>query len=533
MTDRTPAGPGLEHLAVAAGKITSQLELEKVREQIVLTLSDDLGAAFAALWVAEYCGERHGITHPEDSTCLPDSLRLAAWHGLSEISGVPDCTIPDDPALGGIACDMSPLIHDRPGELPSIADPNWLKSNDIRSFAGFPLVRGGRLLGIIAYYGRSPIDDNLRLMLMLLAHHCAIALDNACQHRRIMASERRLQALMDGAIDSVFILGVNGRILTTSRSACRNLRYNPDEFANIGFMDLDPDSYEHLRDAFPELLAGGTATYNGSFITGSGGRLPVEVRAGAAVYDGDTVIQAYVRDVSERIDQQRQKADLVSMITHDLKGPLTVMMGYSEIILEQYADGLDEFVKEGLHAIQTGGIKLRGMIEDYLSLSKLESGSQRLNRAPLKVTDLVERAVNTMRFSAKLKKQRMEVSIPDCVKTVYVDGRLMDRAITNLLVNAVNYTPFEGLITVTCSASQDKRFAHISVADNGVGIPADEIDMVFDKFYRSTTGGGKGTGLGLAIVKSVAEAHGGSVTVESVEGKGSRFTLCIPLGRGE
>lgn len=521
---------GCENLASAVARIYSHLDAGKVGNQVVRALTEDFGARCAALWLADNTNNSSGCVEALDCAGSGVPLHLKAWSGLEDASIFAyNVHCPCNKSGGQPAVDASCIPDGIWSSMPVVADPVRLKADGVTSSAGFRLMDGDRLAGMVAYFGAAPLDDGLRSMLSLLAGHCVIALTNACKHQQLHGAVERLRALIDGAIDSVFILGADGRILFTNRSACRHLGYGRAELEKLGFSSLDPVSFGRLRGSYAEMLSGETVTYPAIFMSKSGEPMPVEIRAGAAIFDGDTVIQAFVRDTRERMAQERQKADLVAMITHDLKGPLTVIQGYSEVIADQFPAGsLPGLVEEGMTAIRTASVKLRSMIEDYLSLSRMESGMLKMEKTLTPVCSLITNAVESVRFSADVKKLALKVGCVDERLIINADPRLMDRAVTNLMLNAVNYTPRGGTICVGCTTAMDNGRIEISVSDTGVGIPADELHMVFDKFYRSSTGGGKGTGLGLAIVKSVAEAHGGEVTVESVEGKGSTFKLTLP-----
>lgn len=529
MADRAQYNPGIENLLAAIGRISEDVELDKVQSQIVRAFTEDLGAGSAALWLVKKGDDCPGC--PCRLICADQKcLQLQAWHGLDDALALTS-RIP----LGHLAAyNKSPLLQEPiPAESltgVSVADKDWLNAKGITSSTIIPLVYDSNIIGLIACFRCTHTAPEFHGVASILARQCTLALRNSVKYTEVKRSAERLQSLIDGAVDSVFILGPEGMILFSNRSASRHLGYTKDEFGRISFKQLDPASFDRLRGSYAELLSGEAVTYPGSFTSKSGEAMPVEVRAGAAMFDGDTVIQAFVRDTKNRMEHEKQKADLIAMITHDLKSPLTIIQGYTEVISEQYMDSLPEFVREGMEAIRTGSIKLRALIEDYLNLSKLESGTVKLDKMPTDIGALVIKAVKAVKFTAGLKKLDLRVECLDGIPKVYVDPKLMDRAVTNLFINAVNYTPRGGSITVGCKLAPEGSRVELYVADTGVGIPAAELDMVFDKFYRSSRGGGKGTGLGLAIVKSVAEGHGGKVTVESVEGKGSTFRMTIPVG---
>jgi len=243
----------------------------------------------------------------------------------------------------------------------------------------------------------------------------------------------------------------------------------------------------------------------------------------------------YYRDITDRKNMERQQADFYAMMTHDIKSPLTSVMGYSELILKDRSDDLDEDLRYMVGAIHNASVKLYHVVDDILSLSRLESGRLAVNPVPSNVKQLLSEVCGDMEHVFRDKGLAFETDIPDELPTVVVDPKLLQRAVTNLLQNAANYTPAGGSITISANTveSEDGTAVSVTVADTGCGIPVEERHKVFEKYYRSrTTCDVKGTGLGLAIVKAVAEAHKGRVELESEVGRGSAFRLILPVAPG-
>lgn len=520
---------GLKNLVDATRKITSRLDMDSVLGQIVRSLTEDLGGVFAAVWIVEHGDRCHNCDMHEECLDKNSCLHLKAWSGGNDKNpGVAERIPLGVMKIGTIGLSKSPYLANDITNDPMILDRGWFNGSGIKSFAGFPLLHAGELFGVMTYFGETELSCELGDMLLCLAHQSAMAVVDAEAHRKVIESEERYRALIDGAIDAVLILGPDGRILASSQSATRHFGFNHDELSAMSIKDLDLGSFEIFKDSYPSLLAGETVTYSGIFITKSGNPLPVEVKAGATIYDGDTAVQAFVRDITDRVKMEKHKSDVVSMLTHDLKGPISVIVGYSEIIKEQYWDDVPEFVKEGIHSMHKAGDRLISLVNDYLSLSRMESGTLVMKREPTRVKALIERGLETIALRAREKELDTGVDCDPDVPDIEVDPLYMERAVTNLLINAVSYTPRGGKIIVSCAMSGGGGKAEITVSDTGVGIPEDELPLVFEKYYRAAGGKTKGTGLGLAIVKAVVEGHGGTVEAESVEGKGSTFRIIVP-----
>lgn len=242
--------------------------------------------------------------------------------------------------------------------------------------------------------------------------------------------------------------------------------------------------------------------------------------------------QDLLTEIEARKLIEQQRSDFFSMVTHDLKTPLMTISGYLELLTDRMKGPPDDESIVYIHAIEKSLARLRTMVEDFLDLSRLETGAAILNSEHEDVVSLLEDAVSGLRKAAADRGVTLELQTVEPLPMVYMDRMYVERALTNLLANAVGYAPDGGMVLAGASVrgKGDARLLEITVADNGPGIPKDEQPKVFEKFHRVRgSGGRKGSGLGLAIVKSVAEAHGGGVELESEPGKGSVFRMLIPV----
>jgi len=528
--DGIEKGYGLKHLVEASRRITTHLELDLVLGQVVTSLTSELGAVYATVWLVEKgdkCGDC-GLKHEclENDECL----HLKAWDGPEGNNGSTDSRAPVGMLkIGTIAQSKSPYFSVDVISDPMLADPVWAMAKGIKAAAVFPLVADERLIGVLGYYGERPIDPELGDILLCFAHLAATAIEDSEQHERVRQSEETFKSLVDGAVDPVLIFDPDGSIINASRSACQMLGYDKDTLLNIDVRDLDVASESRLTSFFNAAGSGGVITYETTLLSSTREPLSVEVRAGSIKYGGIPAVQAFIRDISERKRLERRKADLIAMITHDLRAPLSVILGYSEVIKDQYWAGLPDFVREGIDAITVSGEKLQSMIEDYLNLSKMEAGILTMKKVTVSIPALVNRAMDTVMLKSGEKGLKLTVSCPADLPDIQADPKHLERAVVNLLTNAVKYTPRGGSISVECLVDQVAGITEFSVTDTGIGIGPDELTKIFDKYYRSEKSGGKGVGLGLAIVKSVVEAHGGSVSVESGVGAGSTFKVRLPV----
>ncbi len=228
---------------------------------------------------------------------------------------------------------------------------------------------------------------------------------------------------------------------------------------------------------------------------------------------------------------EKEKADFSAMIVHDLRSPLTAVIGAASILEEGLAGPVSQEQKMWAGKIQAGTRTLLGLINDFLDLSKLESGHIDLVKEETDLKELVQSTLDQYRILAQKKKISLVSSVISDLPRIHADPRRLDQVLANLLSNAVKFTGEGGEIEVGAS-QENAAETKLWVKDNGVGIAAEEIGQLFEK-YRQTTSGKtstyKGTGLGLVICKMIVEAHGGRIWVESEERKGTTLFFTLPL----
>ena len=237
------------------------------------------------------------------------------------------------------------------------------------------------------------------------------------------------------------------------------------------------------------------------------------------------------RQASELEKANKLQADFAAMIVHDLRSPLMNITGVAEVMIGGTFGPITEEQKKWLRRIQANSRTLVDLVSDFLDISKLESGYVEVRKEKVDLSDLIQKSVENYRLLAQEKK----ISIRDAVDlsllpAVQVDPRRLDQVLSNLISNAIKFAEEEGELEVGAALAGPSQ-VKVWVRDNGVGIPADEISQLFQKYRqggnakRST---GQGTGLGLVICKMIIEAHGGRIWVESQPGQGSTFFFSLP-----
>jgi CHASE2 domain-containing sensor protein/signal transduction histidine kinase len=243
-------------------------------------------------------------------------------------------------------------------------------------------------------------------------------------------------------------------------------------------------------------------------------------------FDHEKYLLCLFTDVTKMKEMEIMKGHIVSVVSHELKQPLTGIMGYSNLLLLK----LEGRLREDAAVIYKDSLRMRRLIDTFLDLAKLESGQMPFTRVPIKLIELLNGVLETLKPIAVEKKINIHIEKPDGVPPLSLDPDLTKQCLVNLVENAIKYSPPESDIVIKMTPAED-RF-RIDVIDQGYGIAEGDLDKIFDKFYRvrsQTTEKVRGSGLGLAFVKEAVEAQGGTVTVQSALNKGSTFSITFPL----
>jgi two-component system NtrC family sensor kinase len=236
-----------------------------------------------------------------------------------------------------------------------------------------------------------------------------------------------------------------------------------------------------------------------------------------------------MQDITHLKELDRIKSEFVTTVSHDLRSPLTAILGYTQLIAR--AGELNEQQKEFVRRVQLSVEQITDLVTDLLDLGRIEAGlDASKEKAPIAV--LARYAMEGLRGLAEAKAMRMEADIPDSLPMILGDPIRLRQMVGNLIENAIKYTPRGGGVRVEAEADGDQVV--LRVRDNGPGIPPADQPYLFDKFYRASNipDDMPGTGLGLSIVKSIVDHHGGRIWVESKLGEGTSFTVVLPTAGG-
>ena len=335
--------------------------------------------------------------------------------------------------------------------------------------------------------------------------------------------------------DVLIIAGVDGRITFANRRAAAVLDSSEHALRGRDLLELlaeaEQSSPEAGRDVLVRLVVDRAKIEREITIRGARPRhFTLRMAAVCSGEDGRGAVRGIVAslsDITRQHELQQTKNDVMALVSHEMRTPLTAIQGMSELLAQFELD--PERSREMSIAIHDEAKRLTHMISEYLDITRLESGTTVLRRSAVRIEALVERTLLMLDPLAAERGIRLTRHLDSSVPPVLADADLLSRAISNLVSNAVKYSPPKTEVVI--SARNAANGVSIEVADQGYGIPEDSVNRVFEKFYRVPRVQDvdvPGTGLGLALVREIAELHGGSVAVRSSVGAGSVFTLWVP-----
>lgn len=355
----------------------------------------------------------------------------------------------------------------------------------------------------------------------------AMALQIEKMLSEIAEDRDRVETILATMADGIIIVDNTGRIVLFNRASEGIFRRETSTVLSkpIGESDLHPDLDEMVQETLRKrrlvrkelrLSAG-----KGEIIL-SAYSLPIRDQASAV--KGAVVV---IHDLTEIRAHERAQKEFVANVSHELRTPITAVRVTAEALLAGAKDDpalLERFLKTQVNESE----RLSSMIDNLLEIAQKEAGRRKPNKSNVELYELASRIVTLHKAESKHDNNEIILDIPDDL-LIYADRQQLSQVLSNLIDNAVKYTPQGGMITINAEAKDSS--VYLSVSDTGIGIPNDEVPHVFERFYRVDKARSRrlgGTGLGLSIVKDIVEAHGGTITVDTELGRGSTFTVILP-----
>ncbi len=347
------------------------------------------------------------------------------------------------------------------------------------------------------------------------------------RNRLVAADEeaKRVMAIVESMVEGVVVINNDQKILLINSVLSRAFDLKREDIQGRFFWEVfrDPTINEMiakgLKDRYASTLEHSILLSNSIF------QIQISPVFKASEFLGVTAV---FHDVTKLKELERMRSDFVANVSHELKTPLTSIMGSIETLKEGAAEDPNNRSRF-LNVIDEHSKNLHHLIEDLLLLSKMESGRENLKREPLNVEKILKKVIGVLDLALTDKKIKVRIDLSEEPFLILGDAKSMEQVFSNLIDNAVKYNGPGGKITVR--GFYETATAKIEIEDTGIGIPDSDLPRIFERFYRvdkSRSRESGGTGLGLAIVKHIIERHSGQIQVKSHPQKGSTFTITLP-----
>ncbi|MBI5957089.1 MAG: PAS domain S-box protein [Chloroflexi bacterium] len=414
---------------------------------------------------------------------------------------------------------------------------------NLRQVVSLPMIVADQMLGILFIfrsYAGSP-GQNDYLLLQSFADQAAIAVSNARMYEFANQERQRLAAILDYSADGVMILDSELRIERWNRALSRMTGWQVEQVTGRPHdvvvrwkrREIGPDLAQAVAGGWPRRV-NGDSPVDTLYIEGDLERLDGTLLSVGITYaplskpgGGLQNVIGNVRDITHFREAERLKSTFISVVSHELKTPVALIKGYADALSREDADWDQATIRNGLTVIEEEADRLTELIENLLAASKLQAEGMRLNLDDVSLATIAQQAID--RFTTQTDRHVLRAEFPPHFPVIQGDHTRLRQVVDNLLSNAIKYSPNGGTITLCGSFTAEQ--VSVSVSDEGIGLPPDQLQKVFERFYRvgsSLTHKAQGTGLGLYLAHAVITAHGGQIWAENNPGGGATFSFSLP-----
>jgi two-component system, OmpR family, phosphate regulon sensor histidine kinase PhoR len=390
----------------------------------------------------------------------------------------------------------------------------------VHSLVYVPIQIHGHVFGVLGVDNRTeraPFKDRDVKLLSAIAEFAVIAIENARLYATTITERNKLETVLTRIQDGVIVVDADQRMVMANQAAQSAFNLPGQPVVGRQFKDVfsQPELLELIDSANKSLS----------------NRVEISVEDGR-VFNAqltpipDVGIAITMHDITYLKKLDRIKSDFVSTVSHDLRSPLTAIMGYVELI--ERAGPINDLQRDFVRRVQVSVQNITTLVDDLLNLGRIEAGFD-ARKESINLGQLIYYSAEGFKKQLTDNGHHLQLELPNTFPPIFANPVQFRQMIDNLLDNAIKYTAPGGTITIHGTVEQNQIILQFN--DSGIGIPALDLPYIFDKFYRASNVNGDvtGTGLGLAIVKSIVESHDGRIWVDSTLGQGTTFTIVLPL----
>lgn len=407
------------------------------------------------------------------------------------------------------------------------------------SMIAVPLYASSSVIGVVSCFSSrsGAFDDDDARLLLTLSSEAALAMEKAALYQTTLEDKNKIETIINSLTDGLMVLDQEGRLVLANPFITKLIGLKDEDYERKLDAILEHASYSMefkdmtLEEALEGVLASGRSSKNELVIDTDPPIIfqvfwvplaDVEGRVAGAVI--------LLHDITDFVELDRMKSDFISIVSHELKTPLTSINGFVRLMAAERVGPVTEKQRHYLDVVQKQTESLTVLINDLLDLSRIEAGIIEVCHEPLVVSEVIGGVMQQLDNLAHEKEITLRVDIAADLPMISGDQARLGQVFMNLIHNAIKFTPQGGDIRI--KAMKMGEFCLVKISDNGIGISAQDLPRIFEKFYQvdsSSTRRQSGTGLGLSISRQLITAHGGEMWVNSTRGKGTTFSLTVPF----
>jgi len=520
-SENASARASLELLYEIGREVAAALELQVVLERLLFLSMSNIGANSGSIIVIDEGGNPaesafliEGKPHDHESL----QLRVTYERGLA----------------GWVARNKQAVL------VPDTSvDDRWLQRPDdakertgAKSAVSVPILAQEKLVGVITLVHPTPgffTAHHLELI-KAIGDQAGTAVRHAQLFNSLQSAHRRYRELFDDSVDPILITTFQGQIVEANRRAKQTVGLKNGDLLLTNILEMQDGAEEIIEDNLENLSNGETVIFETAFVSKTGYEFPAQVNVRGIEYESEAQLQWIIRDITERKNLDNLREDLIAMVYHDLRSPLTNIMSSLEVLLSMLEGHEEPAIRSLLNIAVRSTERIQRLTNSLLDINRLEAGQEIGSRDSVDLSRLLKDAILAVQPVIESKNLVISVDISLENPEILADEDMIRRVLINLIENAVKFTPSKKEVKI--SAEKDDGFIRIKVQDAGPGILAEDQERIFNKFVRiNMAEGSQGLGLGLAFCRLAVLGHGGQIWVESDVGSGSKFCFTLPTAK--